>query len=87
MLALRTGWTPDIIGGDADNGITDDFRRDCHMALYGEALSPLLDDIAAALAAPTSGLTPAEFARISKVRSQAERERVTLLELLDISDG
>jgi hypothetical protein len=35
MLALRTGWTDRTIA----DGITDDFRRACHHALYAEHLA------------------------------------------------
>lgn len=34
MLALRTGWTPDVL---ADVGVR--FRRACHWALYARVLS------------------------------------------------
>ncbi len=35
MLALRTGWTDRTIA----EGITDEFRRACHHALYAEAVA------------------------------------------------
>ena len=34
MLALRTGWTDHTIA----DGITDDFRRACHHAMYAELI-------------------------------------------------
>lgn len=48
MLALRTGWTPDTISGDAPDGIADEFRRAAHWALYAEAMTTGYADVVAA---------------------------------------
>lgn len=41
MLALRTGWTDRTIA----DGISDDFRRACHHALFAERLTADLSEI------------------------------------------
>ncbi len=38
MLALATGWTQRIIAGEGPDGISDEFRRACHVALWARAL-------------------------------------------------
>jgi hypothetical protein len=48
VLALRTGWTPETIGGDS-GGVTEAFRRAAHWALFAETL------------AGTEGLPPADL--------------------------
>lgn len=48
MLALRTGWTPDVIGGDAPNGLSLDLRQACHWALYAEAMTSSYAQLTAA---------------------------------------
>jgi hypothetical protein len=38
MLALRTGWTPEVIGGDT-GAVTDAFRRALHWLMFAEVLA------------------------------------------------
>lgn len=85
MLALRTGWTPDVIGGDAPGGVTDSFRRACHWALFAESLTPVLDQVREAAAADPSGGDPKEFARLSRARLDAQKAKAAIEAELDIA--
>lgn len=89
MLALRTGWTPDVIGGDGPGGVSDAFRRAAHFALYAERLAPVLAEDTQTLAMRPEDVDAPFRARLNKARERAH-ERTTVIRtllLLDPGDG
>jgi hypothetical protein len=87
MLALRTGWTPAVIGGDAPDGISDDFRRAAHFALFAEHVAPLLRAADKAAALDSSGVKdPRQYAAITRARLAGKREQQHLRELLELDE-
>lgn len=67
MLALRTGWTPDVL---ADLPVR--FRTACHWALFAQSLVPA--DGLPSLGPPTPGLTPEQ--RIARAKAAAGLARL-----------
>lgn len=60
MLALATGWTQAVIG----EGISDDFRRACHWALY---IKTLVGDGLPDVPRPERGATAEQLGAIARM--------------------
>lgn len=85
MLALRTGWTPQVIGGDAPDGISDRFRQAAHFALYAETLSPIYDDALRASVASAPSDAPMDLrAAVARERLEGTKELGKLRRLLEL---
>lgn len=69
MLALRTGWTPEVIGA-----IDNEFREAAHWALWAEAMEPVLGDLQTVLAASDKGLSNTDKAKIASAKLTATRD-------------
>ena len=72
MLALATGWTQSVIGGDTGE-VSDDFRRACHWALFVKAL---VGDGLPQIDRPGRGATPEQltaYARDARAVSDIRR--------------
>ncbi len=90
MLALATGWTEQVIAGDGPAGITDDFRRACHHALYARALTKDLSEAdQVATQAENIDLTTIPTAgrpEVRKLREVATTRRDLLRALMELDD-
>lgn len=83
ILALRTGWTPDVIGGDAPGGVSASFRRAAHAALYAERLTPILDEyVELASTKPARGMSASELASFTGARQAAVNKAAEIRTLL-----
>jgi hypothetical protein len=83
ILALRTGWTPDAIGGDGPGGISASFRRACHAFLYAERLTPILDEyVELASTTPSPRLSAQESAVFGAARNAAMNKAIEIREHL-----
>lgn len=88
MLALRTGWTPQVIGGDAPDGISDRFRRAAHLALFAERVAPLYNEAlqASVRTAPMDAAVEYRTA-VARARIEAIEELAKMRRLLEMVDG
>lgn len=86
MLALRTGWTDRTLA----DGITDDFRRACHHALYAEALAGDLAEARAmserAEAIEITAIPTSERAALRTIRASSAGRLASLRGLLGLDD-
>ncbi len=91
MLALATGWTEQIIAGEGPAGITDDFRRACHHALYARALARDLseaDQVATqAEAIDLTTIPTAGRSEVRKLREVATTRRGLLRALMGLDEA
>ena len=91
MLALATGWTEHVIGGDGPDGITDDFRRACHHALYARVVAADLaeaEDLARqAEAIDLTTIPTARRSAVRKIRAEAAAQAAAVRARLGLTDG
>lgn len=70
MLALETGWTPDVISGET-GVVTDAFRRACHWVIYSRAMRGVLDSVDGIVHASDQAVSPLERAKLGSARIKA----------------
>lgn len=73
MLAIRTGWTPDVIAGETGT-VSNEFREAAHWALYAEAMSPLLDELSSIRTLSMENVSLKDKARIAGLKLSAARD-------------
>lgn len=89
MLALETGWTPDVIAGDT-GVVSDEFRRACHWVIYAREMDKVIDSLDETLAIDEGDLTPTGKAQIVGLKLRAQENRALYHETLfpaDEDDG
>lgn len=70
ILALETGWTPDVLGE-----ISLRFKRSCHWALYGRAIA---GTEGLNVPSPSTGGSPEQKLALARASVQADRLRKVL---------